>query len=114
MMLVHLFSVKNTYFSSSFVEIYLPLMQKEHRAELLPVILRLLYGRMRAVKAGGRKKGGKGTVTARRGLILQHLMELSEAELLVFFELVFRDLFTGSQLGEARVAEHILQGPSNN
>ena len=89
-------------------------MQEEHRAELLPVILRLLYGRMRAVKAGGRKKGGKGTVSARRGLILQHLMELSEAELLVFFELVFRDLFTGSQLGEARVAEHILQGPSNN
>lgn len=86
-------------------------IKEEHRADLLPVILRLLYGRMRAVKAGGRKKGGKGTVNARRGLILQHMMELSEQEMLIFFELVFKDLFTGSNLVEGEnVAEYILRG----
>ena len=86
-------------------------IKEEHRADLLPVILRLLYGRMRAVKAGGRKKGGKGTVNARRGLILQNMMELSEMEMLIFFELVFKDLFTGSQLAEGdNVAEYIMRG----
>ena len=85
-------------------------IKAEHREDLLPVILRLLYGRMRAVKAGGRK-ARKGNVNARRGLILQHMLELSEEEMLIFFELVFKDLFTGSglQKGEC-VAQYILSG----
>ena len=76
----------------------------------MPVIMRLLYGRMRAVKAGGRKKGGKGNVNARRGLILQHMMELPESEMMIFFDLVFKDLFTDCSLKQDEcVFQYILE-----
>eukprot|EP00092_Neocalanus_flemingeri_P037576 GFUD01040911.1.p1 GENE.GFUD01040911.1~~GFUD01040911.1.p1 ORF type:complete len:2557 (+),score=666.17 GFUD01040911.1:40-7710(+) len=86
-------------------------IKEEHRADFIPIILRILYGRLRAKKAGGKKQGGKGTVNARRGLILHHMMELSEDEMTVFFDLVFKDLFTGSNLGIGEnVNEYILNG----
>jgi len=73
-------------------------IKEEHREEFIPIVLRVLYGRLRAKKAGGKKQGGKGVVNARRGLILHHMMELSEMEMRIFFDLVFKDLFTGSNL----------------
>ena len=71
---------------------------EEHRQELMPVILRLLYGRMRAKKAG-KKGGGRAVVVARRGLVLHHLMALPEQELKIFLDLVFNDLFEEGQKG---------------
>jgi len=86
-------------------------IKAEHRDDIIPVILRILYGRLRSKKAGGKKAGGKGTVNARRGLILHHMMELSEDEMVIFFDLVFRDLFTGSKFGKGdNVFEYILNG----
>ena len=52
-------------------------IKAEHRDALLPVVLRLLYGRLRATKKG-KKDGGKGAVAGRRITILHHLMDLSE------------------------------------
>ena len=89
------------------------LIKAEHREDIVPVIMRILFGRLRAVKSGGKKKGSKGNVNARRGLILHHMMELSEAEMMIFFDLIFRDLFTGVEIkqGDSEgLYEHILQG----
>ena len=80
---------------------------EEHRQDLMPVILRLLYGRMRAKKAG-KKAGGRAVVVARRGLVLHHLMALQEHELKIFLDLVFNDLFETGQKDE-NLFEYILQ-----
>jgi len=86
-------------------------IKEEHRTDFIPIVLRVLYGRLRSKKAGGKAQGGKGTVNARRGLVLQNMMELSEDEMTIFFDLVFRDLFTGSNLAEGEnVFEYILKG----
>jgi U3 small nucleolar RNA-associated protein 20 len=70
-------------------------IKPEHRADLMPVLLRLLYGRMRAAKAG-KKHGGRGAIQGRRALIMHHMLALPEQEVRYFFNLVFEDLFTGS------------------
>ena len=75
------------------------IIKADHRQDIIPVIMRLLYGRLRAVKAGAKKKG-KGNLTARRGLILHHMMGLSEEEMMIFFELVFKDLFSGVKIDQ--------------
>jgi hypothetical protein len=70
-------------------------IKPEHRGDLMPVLLRLLYGRMRAAKAG-KKHGGRGAIQGRRALIMHHMLALPEQEVRYFFNLVFEDLFTGS------------------
>ena len=80
---------------------------EEHRQDLMPVILRLLYGRMRAKKAG-KKGGGRAVVVARRGLVLHNLMALPEHELKIFLDLVFNDLFEEGQKDE-NLFQYILQ-----
>ena len=76
--------------------------------ELLPVILRILYGRMRSVKSG-KKAGGKAQVSARRGLVLHNLMVLPEQELQQFFNLVFKDLFDAGQ-ADSDLFCHVVSG----
>ena len=80
---------------------------EEHRPDLMPVILRLLYGRMRAKKAG-KKGGGRAVVVARRGLVLHNLMALPEHELKIFLDLVFNDLFEEGQKDE-NLFQYILE-----
>jgi hypothetical protein len=70
-------------------------IKPEHRADLMPVVLRLLYGRMRAAKAG-KKHGGRGAIQGRRALIMHHMLALPEQEVRYFFHLIFEDLFTGT------------------
>jgi U3 small nucleolar RNA-associated protein 20 len=70
-------------------------IKPEHREDLIPVVLRLLYGRMRAAKAG-KKHGGRGAIQGRRALIMHHMLALPEQEVRYFFNLIFEDLFTGS------------------
>ncbi|GMF54976.1 unnamed protein product [Phytophthora fragariaefolia] len=59
---------------------------REHRPELLPVLLRLLYSK--CVSKKGRNNGD--TVAARRAAILAYLAALEAAELASFVELVVR------------------------
>ena len=81
----------------------------EHREQVIPVVLRILYGRMRAVKKG-KKDGGKGAVSARRTLILHHLLDLSEEHIRYFLDLVYNELYSGSDLKEDQVIyEYILK-----
>jgi U3 small nucleolar RNA-associated protein 20 len=70
-------------------------IKPEHREDLMPVLLRLLYGRMRAAKAG-KKHGGRGAIQGRRALIMHHMLALPEQEVRYFFNLIFEDLFTGN------------------
>lgn len=62
------------------------LVLKEHRPQLLPVLLRLLYSK--CVSKKGRNTGD--TVAARRAAILAYLAALEEVELASFVELVVR------------------------
>ena len=82
-------------------------ISEEHRQDLMPVILRLLYGRMRAKKAG-KKGGGRAVVVARRGLVLHNLMALPEHELKIFLDLVFSDLFEEGQMS-SNLFQYILE-----
>lgn len=85
-------------------------IKTEHRDDLIPIILRILYGRLRAAKRG-KKDGGKGAVAARRNLILHHLLDLSEEHVKNFLDLAFEELYTGSDLkGNDSVYEYILAG----
>ncbi|RLN88940.1 hypothetical protein BBJ28_00017600 [Nothophytophthora sp. Chile5] len=59
---------------------------REHRGELLPVLLRLLYSK--CVSKKGRNSGD--TVTARRAAILAYLAALESRELAGFVDLVVR------------------------
>ena len=61
-------------------------IQVEHRETLLPVLLRLLYGRCLAKhKGGGRAALGPG---ARRAAVMSHLAACSEKELRTFMLLM--------------------------
>ena len=82
-------------------------ISEEHRQDVMPVILRLLYGRMRAKKAG-KKGGGRAVVVARRGLVLHNLMALPEHELKIFLDLVFSDLFEEGQMS-SNLFQYILE-----
>jgi len=73
-------------------------IKDEHREGLMPILLRMLYGRLRA-KKNGKKQGGKGAVAARKSLILRHLMEIPEEELQLFFNCVFGELYAGIEDG---------------
>lgn len=65
-------------------------VKAEHRADLIPIILRLLYGRMRSAKNGGGKQGG---TAARRIQILHYVMDFSEQQIRYFLDIVFADLY---------------------
>ena len=87
-------------------------IKTEHRADIMPVILRLLYGRLRAAKTG-KKQGGRGAILGRRMLILHHLLAVPEDEVQYFFELIFRDLYTGCEYDSTTLSgvfEYIVAG----
>ncbi|RUP48500.1 hypothetical protein BC936DRAFT_144478 [Jimgerdemannia flammicorona] len=56
-----------------------------HRAELMPIVVRILYGRMVARKGKGSAKGGMG---ARRTAVLGALVGCPENELVLFVDLM--------------------------
>lgn len=60
-------------------------LKPEDRQYVIPIILRILYGKM-AVKLGADKKGGGQT---RRGLIMRYLAGCNETELKMFLEMAF-------------------------
>ena len=76
---------------------------------MLPIVLRVLYGRLRAAKRG-KKDGGKGAIHAKRTLILHQLMDLSEDHLRYFFDLWFEELYSGADLQGRSIYEYILEG----
>lgn len=70
------------------------LIEEEHRSELLPVLLRLLYGRMISKAGGGAGPTGQ---SAKRKAILRTLSHLPEKDFETFLQIAF------GPLGEIRV-----------
>ncbi|OWR44952.1 hypothetical protein KGM_210874 [Danaus plexippus plexippus] len=62
-----------------------PAIQAEHREHVIPLILRILYGKMTS-KLGADKKGGG---QARRSLIMRYISGCNETELKIFIEMAF-------------------------
>ncbi|XP_023944634.2 small subunit processome component 20 homolog [Bicyclus anynana] len=60
-------------------------IQPEHREHLIPIIVRILYGKMTS-KLGADKKGGGQT---RRSLVMRYLSGCNENELKMFIEMAF-------------------------
>lgn len=85
-------------------------IEDEHRAELLPVLLRLLYGRMVSRVA---QHGGQGGQAGRRKAILRTLSQLSDADFDLFVRIAFgalseHRLVESGQFQEERLASEIV------
>lgn len=63
-------------------------IQEEHRTELIPILMRLVYSKMTA-KAGMRS-GGKAGPGVRRALVLRFLAGCDEDEMLIFMKMAFK------------------------
>ncbi|XP_078042078.1 small subunit processome component 20 homolog [Augochlora pura] len=63
-------------------------IQNEHRKDIIPILMRLLYAKM-ASKTGART-GGKGGGLLRRKLILRFLAGTQESEMIIFVKMAFR------------------------
>lgn len=63
-------------------------IQPEHRKDVVPIVLRILYGKMIS-KLGADKKGGG---QARRALVMRYISGCSENELKMFIEMAFSQL----------------------
>lgn len=72
------------------------MIQEEHRGELLPLLLRLLYGRMISKAGGGAGHTGQ---SAKRKAILRTLSHLPEKDFETFLQIAF------GPLGEVRVVQ---------
>lgn len=64
------------------------MIQEEHRMELIPIVMRLVYSKMTA-KAGMRT-GGKAGPGVRRSLVLRFLAGCHEDEMLIFMKMAFK------------------------
>ncbi|OAX84695.1 hypothetical protein ACJ72_00937 [Emergomyces africanus] len=64
-------------------------IKEDHRPDLLPILLRLLYGK---IVARGGSRGGQGTQEARRKTILRTISQLSESDLGHFVQISFGPL----------------------
>ncbi|KAK7865447.1 hypothetical protein R5R35_002325 [Gryllus longicercus] len=64
------------------------IIQKEHREKLLPVVLRILYGRM--LTKTGHGSTGRGAADLRRSLVLRFLAGCYENEMIMFLQLAFK------------------------
>ncbi|KAL2001769.1 hypothetical protein VTN02DRAFT_1293 [Thermoascus thermophilus] len=78
------------------------IIEEKHRGELLPVLLRLLYGRM-VSKAG--QHDGQGGQAGRRKAILRTLSQLSEPEFEIFVRISFGSLGEFHLIEDGRVKE---------
>ncbi|XP_068083874.1 small subunit processome component 20 homolog [Anabrus simplex] len=63
-------------------------VQEEHRSDLMPVIMRIVYSRM-LTKTGARTSG-KASAQLRRSLVLRFLAGCREEEMMVFIKMAFR------------------------
>ncbi|GAD93661.1 HEAT repeat protein (DRIM), putative [Paecilomyces variotii No. 5] len=85
-------------------------IEEEHRTELLPVLLRLLYGRMVSRVA---QHGGQGGQTGRRKAILRTLSQLSDKDFDLFVRIAFgalgdHHLVEDGQVQEQQLASEIV------
>ncbi|PWY78231.1 HEAT repeat protein [Aspergillus heteromorphus CBS 117.55] len=82
------------------------LIEEEHRAELLPVLLRLLYGRMIS-KAGA--SSGQAGQAGRRKAILRTLSQLPDKEFEVFMHVSFGPLGDLALLKDGQIDQQVFQ-----
>ena len=64
------------------------IIQEEHRSELIPVIMRIVYSKM--IAKTGMRTGGKAGPAMRRALVLRFLAGCHEDEMLVFVKMAFK------------------------
>ncbi|KZC04815.1 Small subunit processome component 20 like protein, partial [Dufourea novaeangliae] len=64
------------------------MIQNDHRAEFIPILMRLLYAKM--VSKVGLRTGGKGGGLLRRKMILRFLSGTQEDEMIIFVKMAFR------------------------
>ncbi|XP_076286265.1 small subunit processome component 20 homolog [Lasioglossum baleicum] len=64
------------------------MIQSEHRKDIVPILMRLLYAKM--VSKTGMRTGGKGGGLIRRKLILRFLAGTQEDEMIIFVKMAFR------------------------
>lgn len=65
-------------------------IQEEHRADLIPIVMRIIYAKM--VAKTGMRTGGKAGGSARRKIVLRFLAGTREYEMLVFVRMAFRSI----------------------
>lgn len=82
----------------------------EHRDKLIPVVLRLLFGRMKTTKGTKDKGKGKDLTEKRRNQVFHYIMALSEEHIKYFLDIIYADLYTGCDLGSSSIYEYILAG----
>ncbi|KAK3932177.1 Small subunit processome component 20-like protein [Frankliniella fusca] len=64
------------------------IIQEEHRPQLIPIIMRLVYSKM--VAKTGMRTGGKAGPAMRRALVFRFLAGCHEDEMLIFVKMAFR------------------------
>ncbi|XP_076242844.1 small subunit processome component 20 homolog [Calliopsis andreniformis] len=64
------------------------MIQDEHRTELIPILMRIVYAKM--VSKMGMRTGGKGGGLVRRKMILRFLAGTQENEMIVFAKMAFK------------------------
>lgn len=79
-------------------------IQPEHREHVIPIILRILYGKMTS-KLGADKKGGGQT---RRSLVMRYLAGCNEDELKMFIEMAFAQFKQYMTMGPLEIREHVI------
>ncbi|XP_050435060.1 small subunit processome component 20 homolog [Adelges cooleyi] len=81
----------------------------EHRPLLLPLIMRLVYGKL--LGGGGAKSGSKCSGQNRRTAIMRFLVGCEESELVVFMQMVFRVLHCQIEYSDCPVemTRHIVE-----
>ncbi|XP_041978665.1 small subunit processome component 20 homolog [Aricia agestis] len=80
-------------------------IQLEDREHVVPIILRILYGKMTS-KLGADKKGGGQT---RRSLVMRYLSGCNESELRMFIEMAFENLKENMSLQPKEIYENIVK-----
>lgn len=64
------------------------IIHEEHRSELIPVIMKIVYSKM--IAKTGMRTGGKAGPAMRRALVLRFLAGCHEDEMLIFVKMAFR------------------------
>lgn len=73
----------------------------EHRDPLMPILLRILFGKM--IGKVGKKSAGPDKSELRKGLIMRYIGGCSIEEILYFFDLLFNPLFEYTKLSHDQI-----------
>lgn len=72
------------------------LLQKEHREKLMPILIRLLYGKLQ--RKTGLGNSGKSSLSTRRNIIMQFLSNCADTEIKTFIDLIMKPFLIRQEL----------------